>query len=340
MEKYFIGVDGGGTKTLCLLASQDGAILGRGEGGPVNPVFVPGEEAKSSLRQAVVQALEQAGEKGHRISDVETIYIGAPAVDRQFSLEALAGLCRFERLVSNADDALNAFTGALVAPPGVVVLAGTGSFAMGMDTSGNRVVVGGWGTLLGDEGSGYEIGLNALKAVVRASEGRDEPTLLTRKLQQHLHFVVESELRHIVYHTGLTRRQIAALAVLVSEAASDGDGLAARILSSAGKELGLLAVAVLRKLALTGSPDAGSCGADHPCKVALTGGVRKAGRLLLDYFAATVAGTAPGSAIVEPRFEPVVGSLLLAFQESGIRPDQAILANIDRTSQSHNRSPG
>ncbi|MGE5577875.1 MAG: N-acetylglucosamine kinase [Syntrophothermus sp.] len=343
MKRYFIGVDGGGSKTLCLVASEDGTILGRGKGGPLNPVFVSREEAKFSLRQAVAQALKQAAGKDNRNTTasnrlafapdhqplkVETIYIGAPAVDEQFSREALEGVCCFERLVSEGDDALNAFTGALVAPPGVVVLAGTGSFAMGIDAGGNRMVVGGWGTLLGDEGSGYEIGLNALKAVARASEGREEPTMLTQKLRQHLHFGAESELRHIVYRTGLSRHMIAELAVLVSEAASEGDAVAARIISSAGKELGLLAVAVLQRLALPSD--------FHPndsCRVALTGGVRKAGRLLLDHFTATVAKAAPGCEIVEPRYEPVVGSLLLALRKAGIRPDRTILTNLDRASR-------
>ena len=120
-------IDGGGTKTLFLLAEADGTVIGIGRGGPLNALFVPPDEAIRSVRQAAVGALSEAGME---CTDVLVLYASAPGASRDIVDAGISGLIRPTRL-DTAGDELAVLTGALLDEAGVVVLAGTGSFAVG-----------------------------------------------------------------------------------------------------------------------------------------------------------------------------------------------------------------
>ena len=148
---------------------------------------------------------------------------------------------------------------------GIVVLAGTGSICYGADRTGRTARAGGYGFLLADEGSGYWLGHQSLRAAVRAADGRGPETRLQGLIFEALGVASVAELIPRVYEKGLPKHRIAALASLVQAAHDAGDAVAADLIEAAGRELGLAARSVARQLEL----------GDEPYPVVLAGGVFK-----------------------------------------------------------------
>lgn len=330
-------IDGGGTKTLFLLAAADGTVIGIGRGGPLNALFVPPDEAIRSVRQAAVGALSEAGME---CADVLVLYASAPGASRDIVGAGIAGLIRPTRL-ETAGDEMAVLTGALLDEPGVVVLAGTGSFAVGRggrwdrdihadgDGSHRRVAArhrivtrGGWGPLLGDEGSAYAIGLAALRAAALAFDNRGEHTSLCELALKH--FSVPRAWSLATMNMG--REQVASLAVRVSEASAAGDSVASEILAQAGRDLGRLGVSVLRELGRPGEPgepgepgDPGGAGCAVGTLATLTGGVSRAAAPLVEAFRDEITSFSTDVQIVPPQYSPAGGALLMALEIAGLR---------------------
>ena len=335
-------IDGGGTKTLFLLAEADGTVIGIGRGGPLNALFVPPDEAIRSVRQAAVGALSEAGME---CTDVLVLYASAPGASRDIVDAGISGLIRPTRL-DTAGDELAVLTGALLDEAGVVVLAGTGSFAVGRggrrdrdiqaagDGSHRRVAArhrivtrGGWGPLLGDEGSAYAIGLAALRAVALAFDSRGEHTSLCELALKH--FSVPRAWSLATMNMG--REQVASLAVRVSEASAAGDSVASEILAQAGRDLGRLGVSVLRELAGRNEPgepiESGEAGPESEPEAecgrrtlaTLTGGVSRAAAPLVEAFRDEITSFSTDVQIVPPQYSPAGGALLMALEIAGLR---------------------
>jgi N-acetylglucosamine kinase-like BadF-type ATPase len=210
---------------------------------------------------------------------------------------------RVEILPDYVTNLLGASRGA----PGVVVVAGGGSIAYGRRSDGREAVAGGDGYLLGDDGSGYDIGRSALRAVLRASDGRSEHTALAPRVLNAFGVDDVQEIKDIVHAPGFQREQIAALAPVVTEVASTGDAAAARILETAGEGLASMAAAVIGHLF---SPD-------ETVAVYPTGGVFGAGPLLIGPFEERLRRERSGLEIREALSPPVVGALIRASQLIG-----------------------
>ena len=131
-------------------------------------------------------------------------------------------------------DAVTALAGASVAQPGVIVIAGTGAVAYGRLDSGAEARSGGWGYLIGDEGSGYWIGIEAIRAACQASDGRGEPTTLIERIPEHLHVDDLRALHRKLYAQEIPRGAIASLAAVTADAAQDGDAVALRAAPASG----------------------------------------------------------------------------------------------------------
>src|SRR5262245_12292714 len=175
----FLGIDGGGTKTLAVVVDADGRERGRGAASGANLRAVGIEQAMTSLWTAATAAAEQAGAS----LPVARAWMGLAGVDRpadqQLLLPRLAPcFARAVQLTNDAELVLSALEHAV----GVAVISGTGSIVLGRDPAGMTARVGGWGHLLGDEGSGYDIGRAALQAAVQAADGRGRPTTLLHQL--------------------------------------------------------------------------------------------------------------------------------------------------------------
>lgn len=302
-EKVYLGIDGGGTKTQVVIADSSFRILGQGFSGGSNPLRVGLEEAIRHIEEAVSEAGAEAGvrlsEIGYACAAIAGInhpihyHTMKDALDRAFG-----GLSRLE-LVTDARAALE---GALDGKPGVVVIAGTGSIAMGINASGEEARSGGWGPTLSDEGSGYDIARRALRAVISSFDGRSPQTALAEKLCKHLGIATPSDLPGVIYNSDSETVEIAGLAELVDEAALEGDCVATRILAEAGLELGKLAVSVIRKLGLQG----------EDFRVAFVGSVFKSGAYVVGPLTQEVLAVAPRAKIGPPLFSPAIGAARLA----------------------------
>jgi N-acetylglucosamine kinase-like BadF-type ATPase len=199
------------------------------------------------------------------------------------------------RVVHDAHIALAAGT---EAREGIVLIAGTGSVAYGRDASGGEDRVGGWGYLLGDEGSGYEIGRRALTAVLRQFDGRGPQTALTELVLNAYRLPEPTALIPLVYGEQASREQVARAARLVFEAAAMGDAVAQSLLEHAAGELASHVVALLQKMNFTA----------QRVHVVLAGGLFFADSPLQGLLAARL----PEHVELRPGQPPVLGALRLA----------------------------
>jgi N-acetylmuramic acid 6-phosphate etherase len=315
-QTLVLGIDGGGTHTVTLLAQLTSVatatthhspltsdqILGRGEAGPSNIRAVGAEQALRALDEAIGKAFQSASiPRG----PVQIAWLGLAGAGRPEDQEIIRrwalGSGVAAEVVVTADAPLLLAAGT---PDGwgVAIVAGTGSIAFAQSPDGRTSRAGGWGYLLGDEGSGYALGLEALQAVARMADGRGPETILARSLLDQFHLKEPAELIPAVYQGSLDRPALAALAPLVLEAAEAGDAVASPIVQQGADQLASAAVSSARQLGLV-----------SPIPLALAGGLLLASasyrERLLDALAAR--GICPEPITLVP--EPAEGAVRLAF---------------------------
>jgi len=298
MTDLLLGIDGGGSGTRALLADRSGAILGVGAAGPSNYQATGFDTATQAIQSAADAAFHAAGID--HIEPVAAICLGLAGAGRpedRARFEAWAtrqGLARRCVVVSDAELVLAAGT-----PEGwgVALICGTGSIAWGRAPDGRTARAGGWGYLLGDEGSGYDIAQRALRLATQTADGRAAAPALLQAALDHWGLEAPEQLIGQVYRTETTRAEIAALAGRIVALAGTGEPAAAGLLDDAARELARLAVAVARKLNLIAPP------------IALAGGLFSACDRLRQGIA-TYASVEPGTlAYVE---EPARGAVAIA----------------------------
>ena len=303
-----------------MLASTDGSVLGFGTGGPGNHILSGWETTRASFRDATADALRNAGVAATTV-DVAvagSAGVGPNGQGREVIEWLLSDLVPQAVLVQATGDMVAGFWGALRVPVGVVVTAGTGSVAFGRNPRGGTCQVGGWGHIMGDEGSAYDIATQALRAMARAVDGRAVPTALTPLLIAAIgeRSAVDAALR--LYTESGSREEIAALAVQVAAAADREDAVAATILRHAGEELGLMAVTALRALDLQ----------SQPVSVSFAGSVFEAGKWVYEPFAAAIHAEAPTARIEPPLLSPLGGAFRLAIAMLGVPEDNGVIERL------------
>ncbi|GCE19272.1 BadF/BadG/BcrA/BcrD ATPase family protein [Dictyobacter kobayashii] len=245
-ESYYLGVDGGGSKTLAVLVNAQGEEVGRGLAGSSNYTGVGLESAVSNIYAAVQQARNVLDPH----SPIAKAWLGISGLDRPADHAALIPLLKdlaaTVYLTNDGELGLSVLPDAV----GVVLIAGTGSIALGRNARGLTGRAGGWGYLLGDEGSGYALGIQALQAAVRAADGRGPSTILLERILQFWQFQQPEELIGAVY-LNTDKAQIARLSTCVLQAERDGDALASAIVQNAITELVLVVRTVAAKLDFT-----------------------------------------------------------------------------------------
>jgi N-acetylglucosamine kinase-like BadF-type ATPase len=303
-EKYFLGIDGGGTKTHAVVTDSDCRVIGEGFSGAANPLRVGLEEAVTHIDQAVADACALAGiELGH----IDFACAAIAGINHPIHYHTMKDALEDALHVSGIElvtDARAALEGALDGKAGVVVIAGTGSIAIGVDTNGQTARAGGFGPTLSDEGSGYYIAQQALKAVVSSFDGRSQRTILAERICDRLGVAAPSDLPGVIYNSDSEPVDIAPLAELVDKSAQEGDEVARQILTAAGRELGRLAASVIDKLKLHSSA----------FRVACVGSVFRSGEFVLEPLRDAVLRIAPQAEIGEPLYSPAIGAVKLAQQ--------------------------
>jgi len=303
---YVAGIDGGATKTVCIIADDEGKVLGRGVSGPSNYHNVSISAVKKALFQSIKRAASNArlGRLRFKVACFGMAGLDSP-YDRKIISKFIREEIKFSEKITVVHDSVIALYGATGGAPGLIILAGTGSVAAGLNKRGEIKRVGGWGNIVGDEGSAYEVGRQALKAFLRSYDGRELKTLLTEKIMKMLKLRMEEDLVQRVYAERMNVSEIAAVAPLVAEAADEGDAVAKRILAEAGRELASHAIAIAKALGME----------NEDVEVYTTGGVFKAGSHVLKPFEEEVKKIMPRARFAPPKFEPAMGAIFLASRE-------------------------
>ncbi len=307
-DGLILAIDVGQTSTKSLLAWRDGRVVGHGEGGPANHFHARGGVARnrSAIHDAVRSAYAAAGLTPGSLTSVA---LGVTGLHRDSP-----GIAIVEDIVREVvepctvnvyPDYVMNLVGASRGEWGVAVIAGGGSIAYGMSRDRLREgIAGGFGYLLGDEGSAFDIGRRAVMAAARASDGRDEGTVLETIVRAEFSLISMLEIIRVVYDAGFSRDRLSRLAPRVVDAAKDGDMVAHRILIHAARELARTSVAVVRRIAEPG----------EGVPVYVTGGVFGAGSMILAPFEEHLRREWPTAEIRAPDFPPVVGALIQAHQ--------------------------
>ena len=305
-----IGIDGGATHTIAVLAdARTGAELGRGEGGPSNIQAVGAAPALRELNTAVAGAFRAA-----RVAraPVAAAALGLAGVDRSEGLDVIRGWADLVQLADRhtiANDATLLFAAGTPEGWGLAIVAGTGSIALVQDRAGNDARAGGWGYLMGDEGSAFRVGLLGLRAACRAADGIGEPTALLSALLNELGSTDPREFIPAVYRGKWDKAAIARLAPVVWATAEAGDRTATAIFDDEARELARTAAGAV---AAGGLPRDG-------VPVALTGGMVIENAPFRERFlsALRALGVTPGPVgLVD---DPVVGAVVLARKLLGER---------------------
>ncbi|MCS4540407.1 MAG: hypothetical protein HYU03_06950 [Thaumarchaeota archaeon] len=306
-ERYFAGVDGGATKTVCIISDAHGILRAHGEAGPSNCHNVGLDVALGEISRAVKIAVRRARIGGEGL---EVACFGLAGMDSPLDARRIEKGLHSLRLVRRqkvVHDTIIALAGALAGGPGIIVIAGTGSVAGGVDSSGRTVRVGGWGAILDDEGSAYDIGRKALTAALRAYDGRVGATGLLKTVMKRIGARIPEEIIEAVYIKGMGVAEIASLSPVVVQLGLKGDEVANKILKEAGESLAELVLATANKLGL-----------QAVYKVSPVGGVFRSGGLVIDAFRRRLRNTAPLARVVPPKFSPAIGSLILSLREGGV----------------------
>jgi len=300
---HVIGIDAGGTKTVCQLADGGGRVIAETRAGGANLQAMGELEVEKVLYQVMQEAL------GEGPIVPSAICLGIAGVDRPGDATAVRGIMRrigFQARVLVVNDALVALEAGAPGHPGVVIISGTGSIAYGRNASGEAARAGGWGYVLGDEGSGYWIGRAALRAVLREADQRGPQTALTPLLLTHFGIESAPGLLHEVYAGDLRPSAIGALARCVESAFRAGDRAAIGILRAAADELEASGLSVARRLGLIG----------EAFTFVLSGGIFRAVPWLREELERRLPVAAPGSNTELLAQEPAAGAVALALQEA------------------------
>jgi N-acetylglucosamine kinase-like BadF-type ATPase len=299
----FIGVDGGGTKTLANLTDVHLNVLGEGKTGVSNPLRVGVETAVDNIVTAIDRACDAADKPRSEIAAVEIGLAGVRRADiRSRMRDRLISRLRIKKLEVYTDAEI-ALYGATDGKAGLVVIAGTGSICCGRNASGEFAAAGGWGPLAGDEGGGAGIARRALQAVAKASDGRAPKTVLSELACDYFRASSPEDIAMAIYAPTMTNDRIAGFARFVIQAARDGDKVAHRLLDEAGCELGVAANAVIKKLKL----------ADERFQIAYVGGVFAAKELIFEPLLRKVHELAPDAYLAPPQLAPAVAAAKMAI---------------------------
>lgn len=238
---FFLGLDAGGTKTRAALG-DDTRILARGTGGSIKPLRVTQEQAQENLAALLADVARQSGVDLRQItaSCVGTAGLRLPQTDGW--MRQIISACASGTIVVCGDEEI-ALDAAFPGQAGVLVIGGTGSNTLGRTSTGERFTVGGWGPALGDQGSGYWIGHQALRAALRAKDF-GQPT---RILDRVVVFWGAPSLEEVV-NIAHTAPDFSLLAPLVVQCAEEGDAVALEVLERGGRLLGEDAVEAFRRV--------------------------------------------------------------------------------------------
>ncbi|GAB4312377.1 MAG: BadF/BadG/BcrA/BcrD ATPase family protein [Candidatus Sumerlaeia bacterium] len=303
-----IGVDGGGTTTRFAVAdAESGQVIRQATSGSISPYVYPWDYVLTNIKMGLTALFNDA--TGLNPAHVRAAAFGVSGVDRpehevNFSKKVLPLMP--QAIVKVVNDGVIALLGGLKGESGLLAISGTGSIAYGINPEGKDLRVGGWGHVLGDEGSGYRLGLEALRRIMRAYDQVSRPTLLTGLILKHLGLITPPDLLDWTNRIKADKGQIAALSVCVHEAAAAGDQAALQILEVEARGLARQVETIHRRLF-----DSHRSG---PVEVVCAGGNLVNGRDYYRIFGQIISSLLPQAEVKHPEHQPVIGAVRLALK--------------------------
>lgn len=317
--RYVLSIDAGQSRTSCLVGLSDGTLLSSGcSGAAAVPNAKKTERLmRAALTECVNQALTKITPQPKRVSAAYLSLTGGTSV----ALDILPKLIPVERIQAESD-AVAALASGAFGGPGIALISGTGCVAFAQNAQGKRTVRGGWGYLLGDEGSGFWIGLQAVRAAIRADDGRSAPPSFIEQLMIELKVKDLRDAQSKIYNEIITRPDIARLAPMVMQAAERGDEIAEDIVNQAARELFQLVKA---------TSEAADLKYPNEKIIVTAGGVMHVHTKVYKVFREIITKELPEYRLIVPRFPPVVGAFILGLRLLGIDINDEILARIENS---------
>ncbi len=315
---YVLGIDGGGSKTVCVLMDGERRVLGCGYGGASNYQCVGVNAARDAIVSAIFMAVSGGLKFTGKIT-ISAICLGLAGVGRPHDFEVVKSIVKYlescdllpiswelqENNIVICNDALVALVGGVGDDVGIVVAAGTGSIVFGRNHQGVTKRVGGWGYILGDEGGAYKIAVAGMQAAMKSYDGREISTRLIEDFKQYLSLESIENLLEIVYRHGWGVKDVAALAPIVDNAAASGDEVANNIISDAVQDLVDATFTVVK--AIFNTSDA--------FEIVTTGSVWLGKSKIRERFTQAILKNLSSVKIILPKSEPAYGAALLALKK-------------------------
>lgn len=301
IQKYVIGVDGGGTKTVAALADLRGKILRISKTGPSNLRNVGLKEAISNISEAISKVM-----RGFKKNEILSIVIGLAAIEEEFKSEKekikkeISKKTNFKGKIEIISDQLVAFKSGTDERDGLVLISGTGCVCHGWKEN-KEAKCGGWGWL-NDEGSGFWVGQKGYQAVLKELDGRGEKTKITKLLFKEWELKDKEALMKKIYGKD-SIRTVSLISRVVDKAAKTGDEVAQKIMEEAGRELAMSAISVIENLNFQ----------NQKFPLVLIGAMFKS-NIVLKEVKKEVKKIAPKVEFILPKFEPVIGAIKLAIE--------------------------
>lgn len=305
---YYLGIDGGGTKTRLIMVDEAGNLMAECEGGPVNLNSGSYESVEAVLSDMISDVLKKCSAVP---SDCLSLCVGAAGAGRHDEKAMIYNIIKklgFSGKIIVTDDVTIAFYGGLDGAPGVMVISGTGSICFGCNYHGEIFRCGGWGHILGDEGSGYAIGVGVLASVMRAYDGRGPKTAMTSMVLEHLHISSPENMVEYVYRSGAGKKDIASFAKFADDGCELNDPVALSIIDNAAKELHLSVATVIDHLKFDPIPD-----------VCYGGGVLNRSIFLREKLVSLLKHSYPDINIIAMKKDAAWGAINLAMEKIKIR---------------------
>lgn len=308
-SKYYIGMDGGGTKTHAVIMEEDGTLLAEHFAGPSNFQIIGVEKAAETIYSLIELCCESVG---CSVKEIAGVACGLAGAGREGDQKKMANGLKAHALRKGSSlkkvivdsDARVALEGAFRGHAGIILIAGTGSIAFGKDSKGNVHRVGGWGRILGDEGSGYFVGKLGLSAVTRHLDGRGEKTLLTGMIAKKLGLKDQTEIINAVYKNGF---DIAIVAPFVLKAAEKKDKVCRAIVESAVIELSWHILIAAEKLSASSKKKV-----KEKIHVSFIGGLIANDTIISRLLKQYLAQNFPMIEVISPMLSPAAGAALIA----------------------------
>ncbi len=318
MMEYVIGLDGGGTKTVAVIADQTGKIITEATGGTTNPNTLNQKELTTNIKRIFDLLKEQAPEAYRQVT---YIYAGMSGVGT--SKQKLIVSSIFKEILKISvpfeivSDTMNALFSGTYGKPGIVQIAGTGSITYGINAKGFELRLGGWGYLFGDEGSGYDLGRRAIVSVLEFEEKRNEKTELKDLLLSHFNVKNGREMIEKIYKSSVPKKEIAPLSIYVFKAYKNEDRVAVKIVHDVAEQLTANVMTVNKEL----------FSQQEVTPVILAGGVFSE-KEILPLLIKRKLENSNNISVCLPEVPPVYGSVIGALKNKGITVNEEVLKNI------------